>query len=111
MRLGQIGDQISAAVIGHNDLAKLRWQFGCFRDNPHARLGSVRAGHDAPDIGSTRRNLTIACLTCHSPQSRPFRSARDREHGRKHTGGQKGHRENPQNLRIHYNTPYDERPG
>ena len=49
-RLGEIGNQVATLIVGHDDAHELRRQIVRLGDHPDARLGSARAGDDAPDI-------------------------------------------------------------
>ncbi len=77
IRLGQIGDEVAALVVGHHALDQPRRQVGGFGDHPHAGLRSVRTRHHAADVLiADRRRLLCVC--------RRRKSRRDRRRGYKH---------------------------
>ena len=49
-RLRQIRDDVTALVVGDDDLGVFGRQVGGLRDHPHAGLRSLRPGHDAADV-------------------------------------------------------------
>ena len=54
-RLGQVGDQIPALIVGHDDPGEARRKVGRLRDHPDAGLRSARSGHDTPDVVGVER--------------------------------------------------------
>ena len=62
-RLGQIGNQIPAAIVGDHDLGEARRQLSRFRDDPDAGLGPFRSAHDAANVVAVNRHRLTALLT------------------------------------------------
>ena len=50
VRLGQVGNDVAALVIGDDDLGELGRQVGGLGDHPDAGFGPFRAGHHAADV-------------------------------------------------------------
>ena len=50
VRRRQIGHEIAAGIVGHDDAREFRRQVGGFGDHPDACFGARRAGHGAADI-------------------------------------------------------------
>ena len=50
MRLGQIGNDVPPAIVGHDAPVEPGGQFGGFRDHPNTGFGTFLARDDAADI-------------------------------------------------------------
>ena len=73
-RLGKIGQDIAAPIIGDHDLGKLRGQVGRLGDDPHAPLRPVRACDHAAEVPAADADRRVGALRAQS------RLARSQEH-------------------------------
>src|SRR5258706_10519054 len=62
IRVGELRDDVTAAVVGHDDLAKTRGEIGRLDDHPDAGFRAVPARHHAAEIGRADVDLSIRAL-------------------------------------------------